>query len=186
MRLYFIRHGESESNTLGKISNCNLPNALTEMEQRQVFSLVEKPHGKRKSICRIFTSPILRARETVEILTARLSLPVECAQALREPDCGILEGRGDKVAWMEHNFWKNNWLRGREHDRGPEGGETYNDVRKRFTEFIEYLIANHGETDTQTGLLLVTHGELLLLALPGLFPCLDVLIFSNTDWDIPF
>ena len=43
-----------------------------------------------------------------------------------------------------------------------------------FSEFIENLIAEHSETETQTGLLLVTHRELLLLALPGLFPCLDV------------
>jgi len=60
MRLYFIRHGESEANTLQIISNRNLPHAMTETGLRQVFALAGKLHGK--SICRIYTSPILRAR----------------------------------------------------------------------------------------------------------------------------
>jgi probable phosphoglycerate mutase len=166
MILYFIRHGESEANTLGIISNRNRPHALTETGRRQVLLLAEKL--RTKSISRIYTSPIPRARETAEILAARLSLPMECVDALREPDCGILEGRGDKAAWIEHDFWKNSWLQGHERDRGPEGGETFNDVQKRFSEFIEYLMGRHGETEVETGLLLVTHGELIQLVLPRL------------------
>ena len=100
-------------------------------------------------------------------------LPLECTQALCEPDCGILEGRSDKSAWIEHDFWKDSWLQGRERGHGPEGGETFNDVQKRFSELIEYLVANHGETGTETGILLVTHGELIQLALPALCSSLD-------------
>ncbi len=166
MRLFFIRHGESIANTLEIISNRDMPHPLTEAGRRQAVKLAGKLQGI--SICHIFTSPIPRARETAEILASILSVPAECTIALREPDCGVLEGRADKAAWEEHSYWKNKWLEGYEHDRGPEDGETYYEVCGRFSEFTNILVAQYGKTEA--GLLLVTHGALLLFSPPALCP----------------
>jgi broad specificity phosphatase PhoE len=166
MRLYLIRHGESEANTLEIISNRDMPHPLTEAGRRQAMALAEKLTGA--SINHIFTSPILRACETAEIIASILLVPAECTSALREPDCGILEGRADEAAWEEHNYWKKKWLEGCEHDRGPEGGETYNEICERFSEFVKSLVAQYG--NTEAGLLLVKHGALLLFGLPALCP----------------
>jgi broad specificity phosphatase PhoE len=133
MRLYFTRHVESEANTLRIISNRDLQHGLTKKGCLQAARLAEKLRGQ--SITCIYSSPVPRVRETAEILSATLGVPLECVDALREPDCGVLEGRGDEVAWEEHDFWKESWFQGRAQDEEPEGGETCEYVRKRLAEF---------------------------------------------------
>jgi broad specificity phosphatase PhoE len=169
MRIYITRHGESEANIFHIISNRELPHPLTEKGRLQATALAEKLRGK--SIIRIYTSPIRRARETAEILSAELGVPMECVDALREPDCGVLEGRGDEAAWKEHDYWKESWFFGREEDSGPQGGETCQDVRRRLAGFIAELINRFGETESE--FLLVTHGALLLYGLPGVLTDID-------------
>ena len=164
MRLYITRHGESEANALKIISNRDLPHALTDTGRIQTASLAEKLRGK--PISRIYTSPILRAKQTAEILSLSLGVPMECVDALREPDCGVLEGRGDAEAWVEHNFWKEEWFHGRALNRGPHGGETCKEVCKRLGKFVKNLVTYY--RDTESELLLVTHGALILYGLPGL------------------
>jgi broad specificity phosphatase PhoE len=173
MRLYFTRHGESQANVFRIISNRDLPHPLTERGRLQGAALAEKLRGNL--ITCIYASPILRARQTGEILSTALGAPLECVQALREPDCGILEGRGDPEAWAEHGYWLETWLAGRMRDKGPQDGETYNTVRERFTSFIEKLIGDYGESSTE--FVLVAHGELMLLGLPGLLAGLETQAF---------
>ncbi len=169
MKLYFTRHGESEANTRRIISNRNLPHPLTRTGRLQAEALAKKFAGK--SITRIYTSPIPRAKETAEILSAALGAPVACADGLREPDCGFLEGGADEAAWVEHNYWKEAWLEGRELEHGPQDGETCKEVRTRLAKFIQKLIADYGETDCE--FLLVTHGALILFGLPEVLTGLD-------------
>jgi broad specificity phosphatase PhoE len=169
MRIYFTRHGESEANRYHIISNRDLPHPLTDTGRRQAVGLAGKL--LEKSITRIYASPIPRAWETAQIISRVLGVPVETADALREPDCGVLEGRGDEEAWKQHNYWKESWFQGREQDRGPEGGEAWVDLQKRLIPFIDKLIIQYGET--QAELLLVTHGSLILFGLPGVLEDLD-------------
>ena len=164
MRLYFIRHGESEANTLRIISNRDLPHYLTEKGRLQAAILAKNLHGK--SIARIYSSPIPRAMETAQILSSVLGAPMESVEALREPDCGVLEGRGDAKAWLEHTYWMQTWLDGQEIDEGPQNGEPLVEIQKRFTKFIESLVVQFGETESE--FLLITHGALLLFCLPGI------------------
>ena len=161
MKLYFTRHGESEATTRRIISNRNLPHPLTQTGRQQAEALAKKLTGK--SITRIYTSPIPRAKETAEILSAVLKAPVEYADGLREPDCGVLEGREDEAAWAEHNYWKEAWFMGRQLECGPQDGETCDEVRERLSGFIGNLINDYGETDAE--FLLVTHGALILFGL---------------------
>src|SRR5215510_3594254 len=89
MKLYFVRHGESEANTQHVISNRESTFKLTERGRNQAQALAEKM--KDIPITAIFSSPILRARETAEILSQAFDLPYQVTEALREYDCGILE-----------------------------------------------------------------------------------------------
>ncbi len=169
MRLYFIRHGESGANTLHIISNRDLPHYLTENGRLQAAILGKKLQGR--SISRIYSSPIPRAKETAQILSVTLRAPMECVDALREPDCGVLEGRGDAKAWSQHTCWMQTWLSGQERNSGPQGGETFEEVRKRFGDFIESLVIGFGATESE--FLLITHGALLLIGLPEILAGLD-------------
>jgi len=111
----------------------------------------------------IYSSPIARAAETAQIVAASKGLPVEMTDALREPDCGIMEGRGDEAAWAEHDRVVLEWATQRFNSR-IEGGESYNDLRARFVPFVDRLVAAHGGIGRN--ILLITHGSLLYLMLP--------------------
>ncbi len=170
MRLYFVRHGQSEATVQMVISNRDLFHPLTELGRQQAEalarSLAEVP------VVALYSSPIVRAAQTAHIVAAKKNLPVEFADALCEPDCGIMEGRSDEEAWAEHDRVMHDWLVQRQFDSRIEGGESYNDLRARFVPFIDQLMAKHG--DTEHNLLLMTHGSLLYLMLP--------LVLTNIDF----
>jgi broad specificity phosphatase PhoE len=161
MRLYFARHGQSEANVLRVISNRGLVHPLTELGRQQAAELAQALTGV--AITKIYSSPLLRAQQMAEIVAAALGLPVEISDALREPDCGIAEGRSDEAAWDEHRRAWTAWLNERRYDYRIEGGESFNDLRARFRPFIDCLSAAHG--DTSDRLLLISHGELLIMML---------------------
>jgi probable phosphoglycerate mutase len=151
------------------ISNREVPHPLTELGRWQAealaHSLAEVP------LAAIYSSPIMRAAQTAQIVAAVKGLPVEVAAALREPDCGIMEGRGDEEAWAEHDRVMRDWVVQRRFDSRIAGGESFHDLRARFTSFVDRLIAEHGSTDHN--ILLITHGSLLYLMLP--------LVLANVD-----
>ena len=99
MRIYFIRHGESQANLLRQISNRGLRHGLTRIGREQTRSLAQKLEPC--SITKIYASPVLRAIETGVILANQLGVDYELTDALREYDCGILEGRADPAAWRQ-------------------------------------------------------------------------------------
>jgi len=168
MRIYFVRHGQSEANVLRVISNRDLPHHLTGLGRQQAEALAQTVTDV--PLAAIYSSPIVRAAETAQIVAASKGLPVEITDALREPDCGIMEGRGDEEAWAEHARATHDWVEGK-FDSRIEGGESYNDLRARFVPFIENLKAAHANSNHN--LLLITHGSLLYLMLP--------LVLTNID-----
>ncbi len=169
MRLYFVRHGQSEANVQMIISNRDLPHLLTELGRQQAEELAQSL--TKVPLAAIYSSPIARALQTAQIVAASKNLPVEIAEALREPDCGVMEGRGDDAAWAEHDRVMADWLVQRKFDSRIEGGESFHDLRARFVPFIERLVVEYGATDNN--LLLIGHGSLLYLMLP--------LVLTNID-----
>jgi probable phosphoglycerate mutase len=168
MKIYFVRHGQSEANVLRVISNRDLPHHLTDLGRQQAETLARSLADV--PLAAIYSSPIVRATETAQIVAASKGLPIEIADALREPDCGIMEGRGDEAAWAEHDRVVGDWLAGR-YDSRIAGGESYDDLRARFVPLIDRLVNEHGESDHN--LLVITHGSLLYMMLP--------LVLTNID-----
>ncbi len=162
MKIYFIRHGESEANVLKIISNRDLPHGLTEKGRQQAQALTRTLQGV--GITAIYSSPIPRAQQTAQILGQRLGLPVQSSAALREPDCGIAEGRGDPEAWaMNQKLWED-WLTWLDWDSHAPGGESFNDVRGRFMPFLSALLRGYANSDQN--LALIGHGMLYICMLP--------------------
>jgi probable phosphoglycerate mutase len=143
MKPYFARPGESEANVLREISNRGLKHPLTEKgrQQAQTLAAVLQPAG----IAAIYTSPLLRAVQTAEILSEALGVGLEVTDALREYDCGILEGTSGPETWAA--FWalREAWWPGRQWDRRIEGGESFLDMQARFVPFIEGLLARDNQ-----------------------------------------
>ena len=161
MKLYFVRHGESEANTLHVISNRESPFGLTDRGREQAKLLAEGLIDV--PFTAIYASPVRRARETAGILSQILHVPYEVTEALREYDCGVLEDQSDDASWGLHREFYDDWTLNHNYIRKPEGGECFLDIRDRFVPFIEALTLDGLETDH---FLFVGHGGLFQLMLP--------------------
>lgn len=168
MKLYFVRHGESEANTGHIISNRESPFSLTERGREQARTLADRLKGIPFKT--VFSSPVLRARETADILSKAFHLTYQVTEALREYDCGILEDKSDEESWRLHRHYYDEWTLRHNYSSKPEGGECFFDIRDRFLPFIESL-----KPQGDDHLLLVGHGGLFHLMLP--------LLLSNIDHD---
>ena len=157
MRLYCVRHGQSEANVLQVISNRDQPHPLTELGRQQAAQLAQSLRDL--PIAKIYASPILRARQTAEIVSAALHVPVDYADGLREPDCGVMEGRSDEAAWAEHRRVIEAWLDAHDYDARIDGGESFNAVRARFAPWLDRVEAAHAPT--ADSILVITHGLLI-------------------------
>src|SRR6185436_14427298 len=135
MKLYFVRHGESEANIQHVISNRESPFGLTERGREQARVLAERL--KDVPFTAMYSSPLLRARETADILYQSLNLPYRVTDALREYDCGILEEKSDEGNWDLHRKYYEDWTIRHIYTSKPEGGESFVDIQKRFIPFIE-------------------------------------------------
>jgi broad specificity phosphatase PhoE len=164
----FARHGESEANLRHEIANRDSTYGLTASGRRQAASLAESL--RPGSVSRILSSPSRRAVETSEILARSLAVPIELAEALREFDCGVYEGRSHEAAWTAHADVQRRWL---EHGRAEarmDGGESLVDLRARFLPFVRRLLAHGGRHET---LVLVGHGGLYRCVLPDVVDGID-------------
>ena len=168
MKLYFVRHGESEANIQHVISNRASPFGLTECGREQARVLADGL--KDIPFTTMYSSPVHRARETADLLHQSLNLPYRVTDALREYDCGILEEKSDEASWELHRQYYEDWTLRHNFLSKPEGGESFVDIQKRFVPFIEPLKRN-----SKDRILLVGHGGLFHLMLP--------LILTNIDDD---
>lgn len=171
MRIFMARHGETDWNVERRIQgSTDIP--LNENGIRQAHSLAgyleRQVVGKGGTITHIFTSPLERAKETAEIVGARLRVPVEAVSGLEEMNFGICEGK----SWLEAKAmypqelseWEEN-----KRERRILGGESYQDVLDRF--FSAYKIMKRrlslaeldGEKDNN--ILIITHGAVIMLLL---------------------
>lgn len=168
MKLYFVRHGESEANTRHIISNRESPFGLTLKGRMQAEALAERL--KEIPFHSMFSSPVLRARQTSDILSMAFGISCQVTEALREYDCGILEERGDEESWRYHRKYFQDWVLHGQYASRPEGGECFLDIQNRFVPFIEHLVRTRSEDGN---ILLIGHGGLFLLMLP--------LVLNNVD-----
>jgi probable phosphoglycerate mutase len=122
-------------------------------------------------VAAIYSSPVLRARQTAEILSRSFGTPYQVTEALREYDCGVLEERGDEQSWKLHHQYFEEWVLHQNYSSKPEEGECFRDIQDRFVPFIDDLVNANSHGDRH--ILLIGHGGLFLLMLP--------LVLNNID-----
>ncbi len=179
MKIYFTRHGESQANILHEISNRGLRHGLTRKGREQAVTLAQRLQGL--PITYIYSSPVLRAIETSVILASRLDLDYEVVDALREYDCGISEGRSDEGGWQLWQELFDAWVIHKRWEQRIEGGESFYDIRERFVPFIEGLVRQHGNTETEV--LCVAHGGVYWMMLPLVLKNVDNALISKHGFD---
>jgi len=129
---YFLfRHGHS-LRQITNLINCwpeKKPFPLTEKGRRQVLRGARKL--KKENIHLIFSSDILRTKETSQIIAKETGAKIIFDKRLRELNGGVFNGKNPQEFWKFLSNKKNPYLA-----RVP-GGESLNDVRKRVYSLIK-------------------------------------------------
>jgi probable phosphoglycerate mutase len=87
--LLLVRHGETDWNADGRLQG-QTDRPLSDFGRRQARQLAEELAGEKFEA--LYSSDLVRARETAEIVGGRLGLPVVLDADLREKDWGTWEG----------------------------------------------------------------------------------------------
>lgn len=146
-RYLAIRHGETESTLISILSSARDKNPLTEKGRERVRARAQELRAHPPT--RIFASPLLRTKETAEILRTELNLPENALvldDRLREFDFGEFEERplAEFLAWRKSHRY----------EEQTHGGESHLDAKKRFGEFLYELESTYKDET----ILIVTHG----------------------------
>jgi isoleucyl-tRNA synthetase len=156
---YFVmRHGEADHNvaSIANSSNDN-PSYLTELGKKQAKDSAQKLQDK--NITKIYHSPLLRGKETAEIVARELGITPENViedDRLREYNYGDLEGKD----FNEFRKWRDTVAQNLYTDKNSESGESYYDVKRRIGD-LWYEVENK---DSNENILFVAHGALLEVA----------------------
>lgn len=143
LKIYVIRHGQTEFNIKGLINGA-IGDALTPEGEAQAKEAAKSlPH----SIKHIYASSLNRAKQTAEILNAERHLPIEFSDDLQEVDFGDLNGTPYLKEYQQiHSEMKYDWH--------AHGGEDVEDVKKRICRILRRIKAENGDGEA----LIVGHG----------------------------
>ena len=155
MLIYIVRHGETDGNTEGYFQGWT-DDPLNEKGRELAAVTGRAMRGIRFDRC--VSSPLVRARETAEILlreSGNGKVPVVTDERVREAHLGDWEHKRFRAGECELDprevelFFKNPFLLG-----GFPGGETVRDVCRRTQSLLSELL----EADDGTTVLVTTHG----------------------------
>jgi probable phosphoglycerate mutase len=145
--LLLARHGETDWNAERRWQGQSDP-PLNERGREQARELAAALDG----VDVIYASDLARARETAEILAARLGLEVRVDPRLRERSFGAWEGKSWDELEEGYADALQRWRAGETH--GAEDAERYEDFSRRVKSFLEDVLERHpGER-----VLIVGHG----------------------------
>lgn len=156
MKIYFIRHGETPWNKERKLqgrSDIPLNDYGKELAHITSEAMKDIPFDV------IYTSPLIRAKETAHILAKNRNVEIFENNLLVEMSFG--EGEGASLPKIhthpEMNLY--NFIHNPEAYTPPNGGETFEELYERCKTFIEqYILPMEKKYDS---ILVVGHGALI-------------------------
>ena len=147
MKVCLVRHGETDHNATGVLQGHN-PIPLNARGRRQAALVAERLATLHPSV--LYSSDILRARETATIISQQLRLPVQFCEGLREWHVGTWAGKpvADYTTHLEAvNAHPVTYV--------PAGGESQIQAQDRMVAQMQAFLPRHeGET-----ILCVSHGK---------------------------
>ncbi len=155
MNIYLIRHGETEWN------NKSLLQGRTDIplnDYGRELAEITAEALKDIDFDMIFHSPLIRARETAEILKRDRAIPIRADERIIEIAFGVEEGAHIPTINETPQDPLYNFLKDPGSFIPPEQGESFEDVYKRSQEFLtEQILPLEGKCDN---VLIVAHGAL--------------------------
>ncbi|HEY0494540.1 MAG TPA: histidine phosphatase family protein [Kutzneria sp.] len=153
--LHLVRHGESTWNLAGRIQGQSAEAGGLTAAGRAQAQLTAELLAQRPRPAAIIASDLSRARETAEIIAARLDLTLEFDPEIREQNLGVLEGHRLDSPFADDptaqdtvdRLWREPFLR-------PDTGESIADMYFR----VHRAFRRHAEARPGLDIVLVTHG----------------------------
>ena len=157
MRLYLVRHGETEWNRWDKLQGqVNIP--LNENGERQAEKLAKVLAGQQFDT--IYSSPLSRCVSTAEIVCGK-DANIELNPIIVEMAFGIYEGFnfGDMTIDESHDLFT--YFYDRINYEPPAGAESIEDVVERAKIFLNEMLGKHQNEKV----IAFTHGAFLRCAI---------------------
>jgi probable phosphoglycerate mutase len=147
MKVFLIRHGETTGDVEDRYGGWH-DDHLTQRGLEQVGATVQKLIGREIEI--IFSSPLIRAKETAEAIQSTIGVPVEYSDGFKERNYGILTGLTKKEALQTY---PDVVMRHQDHRNTDPEGEGYEDFCARVVEALNIIVSRGYKT-----IGIVTHG----------------------------
>lgn len=173
MKLYLVRHAESESN---KNNSYHFPGTPLSKDGIRQAKILAKKIGNLQ-VDFIYSSDLKRARQTAKIVSEKVNKKVKHTRNLRElRRPSILWGKTDEdqnskiyVKLQKENFNDPEWK--------FTDDESFNDLKKRASKVLDNLSRRHSDKNV----LVVSHGAIIkmMVSLAILGKDLSPLIFWN-------
>ena len=162
LTILLIRHAEPIAPGTPGFDEFTRP--LTPKGLRDAESLSETHASTR--IDAAYSSPYLRARQTIEPIARARGLAIDTIDDLRERTLSLAE----LPDWRAH--LKRSW---EDFDYAPPGGETGRDAQARIVRVLDVIAARHAAGTV----ILASHGNLIALALNAFMPNVDYTFWES-------
>jgi broad specificity phosphatase PhoE len=162
--IHYVRHGENPANLTREFSHKIVDYSLTEVGVAQARETAV--YLRDKPIAAVYSSPLIRARETAAIIAEAHGLIVIELEEFREVNVGTLEGRPptDEI-WAFHDGIFDAWFAGDTTVRFPDG-EDQAELLARMRAGLLHVAQHHPDDDV----VVVAHGGILMASINLLCP----------------
>ena len=157
-RLILIRHGETKVNKVGKLHHFNATEILTKKGVIQMDATALALEKYNPQI--IYCSPELRAKESAEILSEKLKIPLKSLFGLEERDWGDFSGE----SWLEVETVLKGMSLEERYSYVPPSGESWKDTEDRLIETVLKII----QQNKNKTVIIVSHGGAIRILMPYL------------------
>jgi broad specificity phosphatase PhoE len=158
--LTLVRHGETSANLDG-VWHGSTDTPLTERGRRQAERVAEFLAQRHRDARALYSSPLVRARDTAGVISTQLGLPLVIDPGLAEYHLGSWEGLSYADLHNKHRLWER--IK-QDADFAPHGGESPRTVVDRFTGSLRRIAAQHGGERV----VVVAHGGALSMVLAAI------------------
>lgn len=169
--IYIVRHGETEWN-MKRLIQGQKDSALTELGINQAKELAKELRKIKFDL--VFSSDLLRAKRTAEIIVAEHNLAVETTELLRERNFGDFEGKPVQALRAFDEFISTLSHKQMFKYKSSPNVESDEEIATRLITFLrEAAISHPGKK-----ILAVTHGGIM----KALFIKLGIVSYKKRAW----
>jgi len=147
----FMRHGEADNNVNRILVGRHIESHLTEIGRQQVRDTAN--YLKEILVDKVFVSPVIRARETAEIVCDVINMDYEIDERLYEIELGKLVGMNYEDIIEKHGNLFLKFYSGDEQMLDDYGVESFTSVKMR----IKHLLDEAIERYPNKNIVFVTH-----------------------------